>query len=59
MEAKEFHIEVRMQNGALGGVLEERGKIFSSWIGLGPAGLGVVLEGFERSFQVPQEEQWH
>ena len=44
---KVFFLYIGMKKGALRGVIEERRKGVSSWVGLGPVSLGFFLEGIE------------
>ena len=58
VEAKTFIIDIGVQRGVLRGVMEERRKNFSLWVGMGAASLGFFLEGLERSFQRREEVWW-
>ena len=59
MEAKTLFLNIRLQRGALRGVIEERRRNFSSCVGMGSNNLGFFLEEVERSFQRIEEIQWH
>lgn len=56
--SKDFHIALGHKKRALQGLIEEQ-RSFSSWVALGPASLGFLLEGFECAFPLLKEQQWH
>ena len=58
VEAKVFILDLKRQKGILQGVIKERRKNVSSWVGMGPTSLRFFLERVEKSFQVKGENQW-
>ena len=58
IEAKLFIVDLEHHKGMMRGVIEEKRRNFSSWVWMGPFGLGFFLEGIERSYLDKKEEQW-
>ena len=51
-------MDLEHHKGMMRGVIEEKRRNFSSWVWMGPFGLGFFLEGIERSYLDKKEEQW-
>ena len=51
-------VDLECHKGSMRGVIEEKGRNFSSWVWMGSFNLGFFLEGIEISFLDSKEEQW-